>query len=33
MALARSWAVALAGLSGHLIAVEADLALGLPGPR
>ena len=31
MALARSWAVALAGLSGHLVAVEADLALGLPG--
>ncbi len=30
MALARTWAVALAGVSGHLVAVEADLANGLP---
>ncbi len=31
MTLARTWAVALAGLSGTLITVEADLAPGLPG--
>ena len=31
MALARTWAVALSGIAGHLIAVEADLAQGLPG--
>ena len=31
MTLARTWAVALAGVAGHLIAVEADLAAGLPG--
>lgn len=31
MALARTWAVALTGVMGHLIAVEADLAAGLPG--
>ena len=31
MALARAWAVALTGVTGHLIAVEADLAAGLPG--
>ena len=30
MALARTWAVALAGVSGQLVAVEADLANGLP---
>lgn len=30
MALARTWAVALAGLAGHVVAVEADLANGLP---
>ncbi len=30
MALARTWAVALAGVSGELVAVEADLANGLP---
>jgi magnesium chelatase family protein len=29
--LARAWAVALTGVTGHLIAVEADLAAGLPG--
>ena len=33
MALARAWAVALTGVTGHLIAVEADLAAGLPGTR
>jgi magnesium chelatase family protein len=31
MALARAYAVALVGLDGHLVEVEADLALGLPG--
>ena len=31
MALARTWSVALTGVAGHLIAVEADLAQGLPG--
>ena len=31
MALARAWAIALIGLDGHLVEVEADLALGLPG--
>ncbi len=31
MALARTWAVALSGLAGHVVAVEADLAAGLPG--
>ena len=31
MTLARTWSVALNGISGHLIAVEADLAQGLPG--
>ncbi|MCU1691221.1 MAG: Mg chelatase, subunit ChlI, partial [Frankiales bacterium] len=31
MALARAWAVALVGLEGTLVEVEADLAQGLPG--
>ena len=31
MALARAFAVALIGLDGHLVEVEADLAQGLPG--
>ena len=31
MALARAYAVGLVGLTGHLVEVEADLALGLPG--
>lgn len=31
MALARAYAVALVGLSGSVVEVEADLALGLPG--
>ncbi|MCU1592471.1 MAG: Magnesium-chelatase (Mg-protoporphyrin chelatase), partial [Frankiales bacterium] len=31
MALARSYAVALVGLDGHVVEVEADLAMGLPG--
>ncbi len=31
MALGRTWAVALHGLAGHLVRVEADLANGLPG--
>jgi hypothetical protein len=31
MALARSFAVALVGLDGHVVEVEADLAQGLPG--
>ena len=30
MALARAWSVALVGVRGHLIEVEADLASGLP---
>ncbi len=33
MTLARTWAVALNGIAGHLIAVEADLAAGCRGPR
>jgi hypothetical protein len=31
MALARTWAVALSGVAGQWVAVEADLANGLPG--
>ncbi len=31
MTLARTWAVALNGVAGRLVAVEADLAAGLPG--
>ncbi|HEU0101468.1 MAG TPA: YifB family Mg chelatase-like AAA ATPase [Mycobacteriales bacterium] len=31
MAVARAYAVALVGVEGHLVEVEADLALGLPG--
>jgi magnesium chelatase family protein len=31
MALARAWAVALAGVQGTVVEVEADLAQGLPG--
>lgn len=31
MALARAWSVALDGVGGHLVQVEADLAGGLPG--
>ncbi len=31
MGVARSWAVALVGLEGHVVEVEADLAQGLPG--
>jgi magnesium chelatase family protein len=31
MALARAYAVALVGLEGHVVEVEADLALGVPG--
>ena len=31
MTLARTWAVALTGIAGQLVAVEADLAAGLPG--
>lgn len=31
MALARAWSVALAGVQGTVVEVEADLALGLPG--
>ena len=31
MALARSWSVALVGLDGHVVEVEADLATGIPG--
>ena len=31
MALARAYAVALVGLDGHVVEVEADLAQGLPG--
>jgi magnesium chelatase family protein len=31
MALARAWSVALVGIDGHLVEVEADLAQGLPG--
>ncbi|MTD16686.1 YifB family Mg chelatase-like AAA ATPase [Nakamurella sp. YIM 132087] len=31
MKLARTWSVALAGVSGHLVSVEAHIAPGLPG--
>lgn len=31
MALGKSWAVALVGLEGHVVRVEADLASGIPG--
>jgi magnesium chelatase family protein len=31
VALARSWSVALVGVDGHIVEVEADLAQGLPG--
>jgi len=31
MALARAWSVALVGVEGHVVEVEADLAQGLPG--
>lgn len=31
MSLARSWSVAVVGVDGHLVEVEADLASGLPG--
>jgi magnesium chelatase family protein len=31
MSLARTWSVALAGVSGRLVEVEADLSAGLPG--
>ncbi len=31
MALARSFSIALVGLDGHLVTVEADLAAGIPG--
>lgn len=31
MAVARAYAVALVGVEGHVVEVEADLALGLPG--
>ena len=31
MTLARAWAVTLVGLDGHVVEVEADLAIGLPG--
>jgi magnesium chelatase family protein len=31
MALARTWSVALTGVTGHLVEIEADLAPGLPG--
>jgi magnesium chelatase family protein len=30
MALAHAWSVALVGLEGHLVEVEADIAQGLP---
>ncbi|HYU86274.1 MAG TPA: YifB family Mg chelatase-like AAA ATPase [Kribbellaceae bacterium] len=30
MALAQSWSIALVGLEGHLVEVEADIASGLP---
>jgi len=30
MPLAHSWSVALVGLDGHLVEVEADIASGLP---
>jgi magnesium chelatase family protein len=31
MALARSWSIALVGIAGHVVEVQADLAQGLPG--
>ncbi len=31
MSLARAWSVAVVGVDGHLVEVEADLAAGLPG--
>ncbi len=31
MALARTWSVALTGVNGHVVEIEADLAPGLPG--
>jgi magnesium chelatase family protein len=31
MTLARTWSVGLAGVTGHLVTVEADLSAGLPG--
>lgn len=31
MALAHSWSVALVGVDGHVVEIEADLAQGLPG--
>jgi len=31
MSLARTWSIALEGVRGHLVEVEADLAQGLPG--
>jgi magnesium chelatase family protein len=31
MALGRAWSVALVGVEGHVVEVEADLAAGLPG--
>jgi magnesium chelatase family protein len=31
MALARAWSVALVGVQGHLVEIEADLASGIPG--
>ena len=31
MALARAWSVALVGLDGHVVEIEADLAQGIPG--
>ena len=30
MSLAQTWSVALVGLEGHLVEVEADIAQGLP---
>ena len=33
MALARTWSVALVGIDGHLVEVEADLAPGIPACR
>ena len=30
MTLAQTWSVALVGLEGHLVEVEADIAQGLP---
>ena len=31
MALARSWSVALVGVQGHVVEIEADLNTGIPG--